>query len=314
VIPTDKPHLHVAAYSHPGEVRTKNEDRHSVTAYRLERSSTASLIAVVADGIGGHRAGEVASEMSVDSIVRCLGEVDGKQPVQQLFDAVTQANQDVFLASRADTDLEGMGSTVSVAWVIGAQLYISSVGDSRIYRLHKSILQQISIDHTWVQEAIEHEIIRPDQARDHPQAHVLRRHIGGKDEVVPDMRLRLSEDENDNLSESNQGLQLDAGDKILLCTDGLTDLVDDQEIQETLNQEPAIDAVASLIDLARERGGYDNITVVILEVPETEKPEQKPRSRRNKWFLITALSVVLLIVIVAVVLAVSWLLGLWPWS
>lgn len=314
MIPTDKPHLHVAAYSHPGEVRTKNEDRYSVTAYRLERTSTPALLAVIADGIGGHKAGEVASEMSVEGVVRILGEVDGRQPVQQLFSAVTEVNQEVFLASRADTDLEGMGSTVSVAWVIGAQLYITSVGDSRIYRQRKRILQQISIDHTWVQEAIEHEIIHPDQARDHPQAHVLRRHIGGKDEVVPDMRLRLSEDESENRSEANQGLHLEAGDRILLCTDGLSDLVDDIEIQETLNQEPTIDAVGSLIDLARERGGFDNITVVILEVPETKKPEQKPRSRRFKWFLMTALSIVLLTCIVAAALTASWLLGLWPWS
>ncbi|NIS82710.1 MAG: hypothetical protein GTO14_21480 [Anaerolineales bacterium] len=314
MIPTDKPHLNVAAYSHPGETRTNNEDRYSVTAYRMERSPTPALLAVVADGIGGHRAGEVASEMTVDTVVQSLSRSDGHQPVKQLIDAVTEANRAVFHASRSDRDHQGMGSTVSIAWVIGTHLYTASVGDSRIYMLRQGNLQQISIDHTWVQEAIKHEIIQPDQARDHPQAHVLRRHIGGKEEVEPDLRLRLAENESDEKSESNQGLQLLEGDRILLCSDGLTDLVEDEEIQETLNQEPAIDAVASLIDLARERGGFDNITLVILELPVTDQPKPHPRARRFNWFLLTALSILLLTIVVVAAMGISWWLGLWPWS
>lgn len=312
MIPTDKPHLHVVALSHPGEMRTKNEDCYSVTAYRLERSATPALLAIVADGIGGHLAGEVASRMTVDTLIENMTAADGRIPIEQLHEAVNETNRVVSRAALADKDHQGMGSTLTVAWIIDLNLYICNVGDSRLYLHRQSELRQISVDHTWVQEAIEHDIIQPDQARHHPQAHVLRRHIGGHDEVVPDMRLRLSSQETDEQSLANQGVRLQSRDQILLCSDGLTDLVTDAEIQGTLQHTTPIDAVANLIDLARARGGHDNITIVLLEVPDQEQPQGKTKLRRSTWSLITVLSLVILTVLVLIGVAVSWWLGFWP--
>jgi serine/threonine protein phosphatase PrpC len=204
----------------------------------------------------------------------------------------------------------GMGSTVVVAWIIGAHLYTTSVGDSRIYLLRKGRLHQINVDHTWIQEAIEHDIITPDEAHDHPQAHVLRRYIGGIEAPEPDMRLRLDAGEGSDRSIANQGLHLGQDDQILLCTDGLTDLVEDKEIMETLQTLSPNDAVISLVNLARARGGHDNITTVII-APST-RPQRSLSSRRATWMKATIIGSIGLICLVSLILIVGMWFGLWP--
>lgn len=313
MIPTDKPHLNVAAHSHTGETRTNNEDRYSVTAYRMERSSIPALLAIVADGIGGHNAGEVASDLAVETIVNRLTASRIKEPLFQLQAAIMEANEVVAQAARTNDDQQGMGSTVVTAWIIGTRLYTANVGDSRIYFLREGILQQTSIDHTWVQEAIDHEIIQPDQARDHPQAHVLRRYIGAPRQTEPDLRLRLKVDESDKQSQANQGLTLQSGDMLLLCTDGLTDLVDDDEIQQVLIENDPLQAVERLTDMALERGGHDNITIVILEVPPISQQQASVYKRFSRLILLL-ISLLALGFLIGLGLAFLWSLGIWPWS
>jgi serine/threonine protein phosphatase PrpC len=294
-----KSHLHIGVLSHPGEKREINEDSFGISAYQLEESQTPSVLAVLADGIGGHQAGEIASQLTVDTIMNTLAREDASLPMQQLRAAVMLAGSQVAETAMRSPDFYGMGSTVAIVWVIGRKLYTAHVGDSRIYFLRDGFLRQITTDHTWVQEAIKREIIRPEEARNHPRAHVLQLAIGSKDPPEPDFRLRLSSDETDAESESNQGLSLLRNDKILICSDGLTDLVEDHEIKEALEEQNPDEAVQSLVSLARARGGHDNITTIILGVPE-EWSETKPARKKRKFLrllffaLITAILLTLL--------------------
>ncbi len=308
--PTDKPHLVVAALSHPGEQRDHNEDRYSVTAYELERDRQPSLLAVVADGIGGHQAGEVAAEIAVETVVERIGSSSGRDPLPTLRAAVEDAARAVFEASQQDEVQSGMGSTLAAIWILGDRLFLTYVGDSRIYLLREGSLRQLSNDHTWVQEALDHEIISPEEAANHPHAHVLRRHIGGEEPPEPDLRIRLTEDPEDPGSLAHQGMQLLPNDQILLCSDGLTDLVEPDEIANKLLVRNPTQATQHLVQLARERGGHDNITVLALKVP----PQGLSR-RVSRWLPWSALAAALAVALaILLALAVTWRTNLWPWN
>lgn len=306
MIRTDRPHLVVAAQSHPGETGKNNEDAFSVSSYLLELGKVPSLLAVVADGIGGHQAGEVAARLAVETLVQRVAASSGREPLKVLRAAVLDASHAIQRAASNSPDQEGMGSTIAVAWEIGGKLYIASVGDSRIYLLRGAALRRLTIDHTWVQEALDHGIIAPEEVRDHPHAHVLRRHLGGAQDPQPDFRLRLRADESDDRSQANQGLALRAGDRFLLCSDGLTDLVTDAEIQTILGAHPPAAAVQAFVDLARARGGHDNITVIVALVPALRRP-------RRPVLLGILLALVLMLVLVAAGSLGLWWFGLWPW-
>jgi PPM family protein phosphatase len=279
-------HLHSAAATHPGMAGRQNEDRFAVSSYRLsERDATPSVFAMVSDGIGGHRAGEIAAEMAVETISHMVAQSDGRSPLAVLDHAVQVTSEAIAERARDDSQRLGMGTTCACAWVVGSQLYIASVGDSRVYLLRNGALMQLTVDHTWVQEAVERGILDPQEAHKHPNAHVIRRYLGASKTPEADVRLRLATDETDTQARSNQGLRLLAGDVILLCTDGLTDMVSDEEIEPALRGLDITPAAHNLVALACERGGHDNITVVLLLVPWGAVPELKP-GRFWKWVLI----------------------------
>jgi PPM family protein phosphatase len=269
VIPVGHPSLKVAADTHPGLRGKQNEDRYSVSAYRFTSDDRAmSVLAILADGIGGHHGGEVAADLAVENINKYIVENSSIHPVQALKQAFTFTNQIILDQSREDKSLGGMGTTCVCAWVIGDQLYAASMGDSRLYLQRAEKMICLTTDHTWIQEALAQGTIKPDQTQGHPNAHIIRRFLGSQYSVKPDTRLRLTADESDAQAEANQGFHLMPGDHLLLCTDGLTDLVKDAEILNIL-QTHQIEAVpARLIDLANLRGGHDNITVLCLEVPQ----------------------------------------------
>jgi serine/threonine protein phosphatase PrpC len=299
VIPVERAHLHIAAATHPGKKGKNNEDRYAVSAYKLSRTDPRlSVFAIVADGVGGHRAGEVAAELAVETISRIVAESNGKQPLNTLQQAITQADQQIYLQAEANLDQLGMSTTSACAWVIGDRLYITSVGDSRIYLRRGYNLNQLTTDHTWVQEAIDSGALTPEQAQNHPNAHVIRRHLGSKQPVVPDLRLRLDPNEEDVEAEANQGMRLQPGDQVLICSDGLTDLVSDEEILGILQARNGDQALNTLVDLANSRGGHDNITVVLLQMPErgSRVPGLVSRDGRSAlmWFLVGFGSLLLL--------------------
>lgn len=305
MIPAENAHLNTIAITNPGMTGKNNEDRFGVSAfYTAQDRKTPAVLAVVADGIGGHRAGEIAAEIAVETISQVVADSDATTPVQTLQHAIVQADQGISEQADQEHALQGMGSTCACAWVIGSRLYIASVGDSRIYLIRAEKIKQLTTDHTWVQEAIEHGAIQPEQARKHPNAHVIRRYLGSKQEVVPDLRMRLSQAESDRQAESNQGLRMQPGDIILLCSDGLTDLVEDEEILAAVGPQANQDALDYLVDLANQRGGHDNITIVALTVPVGKRAEReappKAKPERRSRFSLTIIGIAAVLGVVAV--------------
>jgi PPM family protein phosphatase len=269
VIPIEHAHLHIAAATHPGMKGKSNEDRYSVTAYRATSDDhTPSVLALLADGIGGHRAGEVAAQVAVENINKFVANSPTSQPTQVLKQALTHTSQIILNLSKEDPSLTGMGTTCVCAWVIGDRLYGASVGDSRLYLQRGTNLICLTTDHTWVQEALAQGTLTPDQVKGHPNAHIIRRFLGSMNAINPDMRLRLSPAESDNQAETHQGLRLSPGDRLMLCSDGLTDLVTDEEILDILRTRQLELSPVQLINLANQRGGHDNITVVAMEIPQ----------------------------------------------
>jgi serine/threonine protein phosphatase PrpC len=251
--------------THPGETGKNNEDRYAVHNFYGEGGDAVTL-AVVCDGIGGNRAGEVASDLAVKVIAEAVARSSGAVYGAILDQAVSLAARSVYESAQGRPDLKGMGTTCAVALLVGRRLYTAYAGDSRLYLARRGGILQISVDHTFVQEAIELGLLTPVEAKNHPHRHVVRRHLGGDPNVKADFRLRLSEAEAPEESMRNQGVLLDPGSKLLLCSDGLSDLVEAPEILQVLDTQPARGAVETLIQMARERGGHDNITVIAIYI------------------------------------------------
>jgi protein phosphatase len=309
VIPLESAHLSVFAATHPGEGGKNNEDNYAVSAYQISESDpTPSLVAIIADGVGGHQAGEIASSLAVETISQVISESDADQPLVTLERAFYQANDVIYSQSISDSAHVGMSTTAACAWVISDRLYLSSVGDSRIYLIRGERIIQLTIDHTWVQEAIESGILTPEQARTHPNAHLIRRHLGSMQPALPDFRLHLKQEDSDKQAVANQGMHLEPGDRLLLCSDGLTDLVSNEEIRETLGASSQKEALQELIDLANTRGGHDNITIIGIQVPEKIIVSALPRTRSR-----LVLALVLLAVVLAI-LAGGWLYRMYYWE
>jgi len=273
MIKMEKSHVPVAANSHAGMSGKNNEDNYLVTAYEMNEFNPARvMLAVLCDGVGGHQAGEVASEIGVNVITEEIGNSNGENLPRTLTRAIQKASQSV--NQQAQNNLggpgrAGMGSTTAVACLIGNRLYTATVGDSRIYLLRNDKIQQLSKDHTWIQDALDVGLITPEQVPGHPNTHVIRRYLGGPNLPEVDIRMFLYGYENDEQAEANQGTRLQKQDNLLLCSDGLTDLVSDQEVFEIVAEHGTDlnSAVDELIDLANARGGHDNITVVLFSVP-----------------------------------------------
>jgi len=296
MIRTDHSNFPVAAMTHPGMTGKNNEDRYAVSAYRLNRRSRVPvLFAVLSDGIGGHRAGEVAAEISVEAISRGVAASKGNKPVETLRQAIQQASREIFALAQNDPVRQGMGATCACAWVIDKRLYTATVGDSRAYLLRRGGIYQLSTDHTWVQEAVEQGILKPQDIQGHPNQHVIRRYIGSPTPPEVDFRLRLPEGDPTERSEQNQGLLLTDGDRVLLCSDGLTDLVEDREIAAAFQRYPLEQANRVLVNLANQRGGHDNITLVVIEIPRRSLLERVATS--NRLFAGAVLAAVLLTVV-----------------
>jgi serine/threonine protein phosphatase PrpC len=320
MIPAERAHLYVTAATHAGMRGKNNEDRYAVSAF-LTESGTPCVLGIVADGIGGHRAGEVAAELAVETISQQVVEGNSAvEPVASLREAIERASQAILDLATSDPSKGGMGSTCVCALVIGDQLYSASVGDSRLYLVRGGAITQLTTDHTWIQEALEHGVLTPEQARGHPNAHIIRRYLGSKNSAEADFRLRLKPEESDKQAEANQGLRLLPGDQLLLCSDGLSDLVGENEILSTLGDHGRVQALSRLIDLANERGGHDNITIVLLEMPgggvtaqtfQTSVVMRTPgdRSRRQARLIFGCLVAAGVMVVLAVVVgAFGWIL------
>ena len=277
LIPSKQHHLEVFAVTDAGSQGRINEASYELSSFKLSKDDeTPVLVAVIADGIGGHKAGEIASKIAVATVISAIADSDGSDPIWVLKSALLEANHSITLEAGDDESRQGMGSTVVCALVIDQALYIATLGDSRIYLLRDQSVQQLNIDHTWVQEALDSGIINEEEARNHPRRHLIRSYLGSADPIKPDLRLYLDLNENQEQSKANQGLPLVPGDQVMLCTDGLTDLVADEEILEILTSGGSEDErLGKLVDLANLRGGHDNITIILLQAPGGELFDEK---------------------------------------
>ncbi|HJQ33975.1 MAG TPA: Stp1/IreP family PP2C-type Ser/Thr phosphatase [Pyrinomonadaceae bacterium] len=235
-----------------GCVREINEDsgRYVRPSDPKQLAGRGSLL-IVADGMGGHSAGEVASQMAADVVSRVYYETGG-EPEEALRRAVEEANRQIHEAAAEDSAKHGMGTTCTALALRGAQGLAAHVGDSRLYMLRGGQLYQLSEDHSAVNEMVKLGLITKDEARTHEDKNVILRALGTSPEVEVSMI---------------EPFPARVGDKYLLCSDGLYDLVRDEEIAAVLTESKDIHAAGErLIALAKERGGHDNITVGILAI------------------------------------------------
>jgi len=303
----DKPHLHIKGATHPGLTGKVNEDRFQIASYKpgTKRKNFSSLI-VVCDGIGGHHAGDVAAEMGVSLITEKIVAGDVRRPLRTLEKAIVESSEAIYQAALADNQQRGMGTTVAIAWVIGERLYTTNLGDTRIYLFRNNYLVQLSTDHTWVQEAIDAGLIREHAGIQHANAHVIRRYLGSKTPPKPDFRLWFFEKERDADAIKNQGLRLKPGDILLLCSDGLTDLVTDEEIQQVLEGMSIEQAPEKLIELANQRAGHDNITVVCAQVPQSGRGVFKRKIKKRFVLGCMGVLVILSLLATGIILGLRW--------
>lgn len=201
----------------------------------------------VADGMGGHLAGEVASGIAIDAVKRMAVSNDIAS-ISVMRDAVNAAHEAILARAKENPSCAGMGTTLSVMWRGGHYMYIAHVGDSRIYRFRGGKLEQITQDHSLVEELVRARIITKEEARRHPRRNIITRALGTQGDNAPDL-----------LAADRQ-----KGDLWLLCSDGLTGMVSDEEMICTLARETNLDAVAdSLLAQALEAGGRDNVTLIL---------------------------------------------------
>jgi len=312
MIKIEQAHLPIAAQTHPGMSGKNNEDSFAVSACTKEDSQkTPVVLAVLCDGIGGHRAGEVASEMAVNRISQRVMESDGNHVLETIQHAVQEAGQEIYTHAQANQERNGMGATCATACIIGNRLYTATVGDSRIYLMRGQNIRQLSIDHTWIQEALDAGIMTPDQVDGHPNAHVIRRYLGSPNEVEVDLRLKLREGETDEQALANQGMPLLNEDMVLLCSDGLSDLVSADEILNVCHSYQLEQIPQALIDLANARGGHDNITVVITRMIEAyaSKPKRSLKQGAINWKPLAVAG----LIVVGVAIVLGAVVGGWLW-
>ena len=280
MIRAEKISIPVVSSTHPGMSGKNNEDNFAVTAFYVsENDQTTSLLAVISDGVGGHLAGEIASEMAVNIVSNEIAKSNTANPTQSLINAIKFASQEIFSAAQSGSGRLGMGATVACVWLIGNRLYTATVGDSRIYLIRERSIRQLSIDHTWIQEALELGVIKPDEVQGHPNSHVIRRYLGSPE--PPEVDVRINCREGHEPTDKCQGELLLKGDILLLCTDGLTDLVSDAELLVEFIENSQENAVQNLIDLANNRGGHDNITIISARIPDGSSQQKTVHNAKN---------------------------------
>ena len=245
----------------PGCVREANEDsgRH-VSPNDAETRLVRGTLTIVADGMGGHASGEVASQMAVELISEAYYAADASVPATEaLRQAIAEANAAIFETSSSDEKYFGMGTTVIALVLQGDRAFAAHVGDSRLYRFRGGVLELLTIDHSQVMEMVRHGIITMEQARNHDDKNVILRAVGTQPEVEVELTGPFS---------------VQIGDTFLLCSDGLNDMVEDAVIEEILANEHSIHTASEkLIAAAKANGGHDNITAGIVRVTEQNVTE-----------------------------------------
>ncbi len=256
--------IEVGAATDVGRQRKKNEDRHAVWLRGHGEDADLLGLLLVADGMGGERGGALASQTAVDRLtgwltsheVRTWPEYNGSHDVRDILRrALRDASGEVYKLGLADEKVHGLGSTAVLAAFAWDRVTVAHVGDSRCYLIRSGAIRRLTIDHTWVEEQVMAGFLTPEQGRIHPQRNVLTRSLG--DSEVPEVDVRTEPVQN--------------GDAFVLCSDGLTGGVTDAEILAQVRRHPApSNAAQALVDLANEKDGSDNVTVVVAHCQDLE--------------------------------------------
>lgn len=214
-----------------------------------EKTGNLSNLFIVADGMGGHAAGDYASRTAVDAMKKSIENSFENNSLTLLTKAVESANNEVYTKSRLDRNLNGMGTTVVAATFVGRYLQVINVGDSRLYVIRGKAIRQVSVDHSLVEEMVRKGAVPREQARNHPDKNIITRAVGVKETVEPDVYTEELED----------------GDFVLLCSDGLTNMLTDVEIRDVILKASDVEsATTELIERANAGGGKDNISAILI--------------------------------------------------
>jgi PPM family protein phosphatase len=235
--------LRYVAHSEIGLIRKNNQDSGYASPHLL----------VVADGMGGAAAGDLASAVAIDTIRKIDAPTTGQEMLEVLAGAIHQANDKIADLVESDLSLEGMGTTVTGAMFDGAQLGLAHIGDSRAYLLHDDHLQRLTHDHTWVQSLVDDGKISENEAAMHPHRSLLLKVLNGQPTNDPDLAV----------------VPVVAGDRLMFCSDGVCGLIDDDVIEAALRLPDVSDAAQRLVGEALQEGGIDNITVIVADVVES---------------------------------------------
>ncbi len=250
-----------------GRVRENNEDK--MEFFLPEREDLLrekGVVLVVADGMGGHVSGQIASELAVEEFLLHYLQNDSTNTLQAMRRAIEKANAFIYAVSQGISEREGMGCTFTAGVIKGRDLFVAHIGDSRLYLLRGDELLQLTKDHTWVAEQIEKGLLSEEEGKISPFRNVLTRSLGTRGEVQVDL----------------SQFSLQVGDVILLCTDGFYEYLEEEEIKGHLRDDLSL-AIFRLTELAQERGGKDNITALAVRIIGEEgkkrgwRPFWKPR-------------------------------------
>lgn len=245
-----RPGVEMAGLSDVGCQRQNNEDSYGYWESPDDSFfSRFGRLAIVADGMGGCEGGQFASRIAVDTVQQIYSDSADSDPQQRLLEGFREAHGRIQQRARENPGLHGMGTTLTAFAVVGDQLYYAHVGDSRLYLLRAGKLHLVTHDHSLVSRLVETGIIRAEDADNHPQKHVLTAAVGIADEIQPDSPA--------------EPVPLKESDILLLCTDGLWGQVSEPELEQALATRAPSDACRFLVQLAKERGGPDNITLQI---------------------------------------------------
>jgi serine/threonine protein phosphatase PrpC len=248
-----RPGVEVATLTDIGRQRANNEDSFLYWEPDSEEEfRQKGRLAVVADGMGGYEGGQEASRLAVETVQSVYSNAVGDALQQSLLDAFAVAHAGILNYATEHPELQGMGTTCTAVSIVGRQLCFAHVGDSRLYLIRGGTLSRITRDHSYVGRLVESGIVREEDAETHPQRHILTAALGSGRELTPDV--------------PQQPLALEAGDTLVLCTDGLWGVVGDQDLGRIAQANAPKEACVALVQLALERGGPDNITVLVLRV------------------------------------------------
>jgi len=246
--------IEAASLTDVGLQRSNNEDSSLYWEPEGEEFSRKGCLAVIADGMGGYEGGQEASRLAVETVRHVYDKFPEDDPQKALIEALGTAHRNIQRYAEEHPEFQGMGTTCTAVSIVGRQLCFAHIGDSRLYLVREEMISRLTRDHSYVSRLVENGIVRSEDAESHPQRHILTAALGSGRELEPDF--------------PEHPVPLENGDTLVLCTDGLWGLVGDQELRDTVKAYAPEESCAELVRLALERGGPDNVTVLILRVAD----------------------------------------------